>query len=141
MYAPKAELSKTDLARIELWTAEDMTFVVSRETGIRVIPRFTKCVKPKYTHEIKRYLMNMERTTMFRPEGNPPAVCVQLAGMLRYVWRTDVLTESEYDAVRETEKASLRVLRKKLPRAVGEGSVHGQCDSGTVATSVCGSRG
>lgn len=105
---------RADGARIELWTARDMDFVIDRSNGIHTIPRFTKCEKPPYTAKIKRQLKNMEEKSLLRPEG-VKAVCVNLKGMMRYVWRTDVLTRAEYTAAKEEDKSrAARVFRSKL---------------------------
>jgi hypothetical protein len=115
------KLSKVDKARIELWTAHDLTFVISKEKGVGTIPRFTPCVKPVYTHKIKDYLFNMEEKGINRPPG-VKAVCVKLEGMLRYLWRTDVLTKQEYEEVRRKERTSaVGVFGSKSKRAVGQG--------------------
>jgi len=114
--------AKIEKARIELWTARDMVFVLDRKRGIQTIPRFTKCGKPPYTKKIKTYLKNFEEKSMTRPDG-VSAVCVKLEGMLRYIWRTDVLTRQEYVKIKEEEKTrEARVLGSKLGRSVGEGS-------------------
>ena len=116
------ELTKADRMEIELWTAEDMLFVIDKKRGIEKIPRHTPCVKPPYTKRIKRYIENMEEKRLHRPEGNPKGVCVKLEGTLRYVWRTQVLTKEEYDAVRSKKRNSLGALRSKSRRPLGEGT-------------------
>lgn len=130
MRKPPANLSKTDLAKLDLYTAKDMTFVIRKGEDARTIPRFTPCKKPKYTREIKDYLVNMEEKHPFRPKDAPFAVCVELEGMLRYVWRTDVLTQKEYDEARKADKVSLGVFLQKRQRAVGEDKVPGGSDNG-----------
>ena len=115
-------LTPTDKLRLDLWTSRDMSFVIDRESGIGVIPRFTKCYKPSYTSRIKRYLTRMEEKTWSRPLSKPKAVCVHLQGQLRYVWRIDVLTEKEYEQAKEAERSSvLRVFGSKSGRTMGQG--------------------
>lgn len=116
-----SNLSRVDLSVIELWTAKDMTFVIEGRR-IGVIPKFTKCKKVRYTHKIKYTLEKMEERGFNRPSENTKAVCVELSGKLRYVWRTDVLTESEYDIERKRGTTSLkRVLSEKRKGSVDEG--------------------
>jgi hypothetical protein len=119
-HKPNGTLSEIDKKRISLRTAHDMQFVLSKEKGIGTIPRFTKCVKPAYTRKIRKYLDNMEERGISRPVSNPKAVAVKLLGLLRYVWRTDVLTKEEYDAIRKKERSALGVLRQEPKRPVGE---------------------
>ena len=114
-------LSDIDKQKIDLWTAHDMTFVLSREKGIGTIPQFTPCVKPPYTKKIRGYLDKMEESGFGRSDGRPKAVAVKLEGMLRYVWRTDVLTREEYDVHRKKKLTSLGALRQKPGGTVGEG--------------------
>jgi hypothetical protein len=105
-------LTEVDKLSIDLWTARDMLFMINKSKGVGFIPRFTECYKPVYNHSIKDYLNNMEAKGFNRPGSNPNAVCVKLEGMLRYVWRTDVLTKDEYDERRKCEKEStIRIFR------------------------------
>jgi hypothetical protein len=116
-----SELTKSDLAEIELWTSKDMTFRING--SMQVIPAGTKCVKPKYTKKIKGYLGRMDVTGFGRPESmkkTPVAVCVKLRGQLRYVWRTDVLTEKESDEYKKENSHKLGVFAEKLKGAVGK---------------------
>jgi hypothetical protein len=116
------QLTKVDKARIKLWTAHDMSFVISREKGIGTIPKFTPCEKISYDLKIKAYLDHMEAKSDWRPSSNPKAVCVKLMGVIRYVWRTDVLTEAEYDEVKRKERSkAVGVLGSKSKRNVGQG--------------------
>lgn len=113
-------LSKVDKARIQLWTARDMSFVISRDRGIGTIPRYTKCEKPPYNQKNKKYLYRMEETSFHRPDSNPRAVCVKLGGKLRYIWRTDVFTEEEYEECKREERASaVGVFGTKSRRSLG----------------------
>lgn len=116
------KLSQVDKMRIDLWTAHDMTFVISRKKGIGTIPRFTPCVKIPYTNKIKRHLQQMEERNKALHVSGSKAVCVKLLGMLRYVWRTDVLTKEEYEKVKEKErKSAVGVFGTKSKRSVGKG--------------------
>jgi len=116
------QLTKVDKAKIDLWTAHDMDFMISKKRGVGTIPRFTSCVKPPYTSKIKEYLKWMEEKSMVRPDGNPKAVCVQLEGILRYLWRTDVLTREEYEKVKAAERSgAIGVFGSKSKRAMGKG--------------------
>jgi len=114
----KRNLSKVDKQKLDLWTAHEMSFMV--DGTIRIIPRFTPCTKPVYTRKIRDYLDKMEQESHTRPEGNPKGVAIKLKGMIRYVWRTDVLTKEEYDAAREKQRAAIGALGKKPGRPVGE---------------------
>lgn len=109
------KLSKIDLARIDLWTAHDMVFVVKdRGPHPVTIPRFTACHKPRYTHKLKEQCDR--RSVRWRDEPGPTRapddriVCVVLQGQERFVWRSDVLTEAEYAAAREADRATLAGL-------------------------------
>lgn len=100
-------LSTVDKARIELWTSRDMLFSINKKRGISVIPKYTKCEKVPYTHKIKDYLQSMEEHSFSRPTDKPKAVCVKLEGMIRFVWRTDVLTEKEHRVISDDLKRRL----------------------------------
>jgi formylglycine-generating enzyme required for sulfatase activity len=109
------KLSKVDLARIELWTACDMVFVVKDRGRYPVtIPQFTACHKPRYTRKIKEQCNRYD--TKWRDDHGPPrapddrVVCVVLQGQERFVWRSDVLTEAEYAEAREADRATLAGL-------------------------------
>jgi hypothetical protein len=98
-----------------------MAFVIDRDKGVEIIPRYTECEKVPYDHKIKRYLQGMEQKGFNRPGSGPAAVCVKLKGMLRYVWRTDVLTEEEYEDHKKHERASVvGVLSPQSRRSVGK---------------------
>lgn len=113
--------------KVDLWLARDLSFRIDKE--IVVVPRFTKCYKPKYTNKIKKYLQWMEGHPIFRRKSDARAICIHLEGMLRYVWRDDVLTKKEYqielevenERKREFRNKAARVLGKKLKGNVGEG--------------------
>jgi len=127
---PDLTLTKTDKAKIELRTAHELTFRLDKRRGICTIPAYTKCYKPRYDRKIKAYLVRMEAVSSYRPPENPPAVCVFLEGMLRYVWRTDVLTEKEYDVIRKEKRDALGVFCKKRKGSVGESRPIRESDSG-----------
>jgi len=116
------KLTKIDKARIKLWTSRELVFVISKEKGIGTIPRFTECEKVPYDRKIRAYLDSMESKQDYRrPPGNPKAVCVKLVGRLRYVWRTDVLTEAEYEEVKKKDRSrAVRVFGQKSKGDVGE---------------------
>ena len=115
-------LSSVDKARIDLWTSMDLIFANSVNHQLKTFPRFTSCVKPSYTKRVKGYLEWMEDRGLYRPPSNPKAVCIKLGGQLRYVWRTDVLTEKEYeDAKRKDRESTVGVFGSKSKRSVGEG--------------------
>ncbi len=112
-------LTKVELSVIDLWTSRDLLFVVKGK-GITTIHKYTKCRKPRYDTKIRRYLDRMEDSRDDLPSAK--AVCVDLAGQLRYVWRTDVLTESEYDVERKKGVSGLsRAFAAKRKGAVDEG--------------------
>jgi len=117
------KLTKVDKARIKLWTSREMAFMISKEKGVGNIPRFTECEKVPYDLKIRAYLDKMEtQQDHRRPPGNPKAVCVKLMGQLRYVWRTDVLTEAEYEEVKKKDRSrAIRVFGQKPKGDVGEG--------------------
>ncbi len=106
------ELSRVDLSVIDLWTSGDMLFVIEGRR-IGVIHKFTRCKKPRYTLKIKGNLARMERRGFNRPSEAVKAVCVELSGKLRYVWRTDVLTEPEYEIEKKRGTVGLRGFLSK----------------------------
>jgi len=114
-------LSRVDRSRIDLWTRRDMLFVVKERGRYPVtIPRFTKCHKPCYNHKHKRKIsVAEEQLRRMDSRDNDRIVCVVLEGIERYVWRSDVLTEQEYGAVREKERAVIAALDKKSGGVVG----------------------
>ncbi len=107
-----SEASETDSLKIDLWTSRSMDFVVKGR--IITIPPYTECHKPPYTRLMKRKMVAMEHRGFYRPSSEVKAVCVVLKGQQRYVWRTDVLTRSQYDKIRKSEKESIvRMFSKK----------------------------
>lgn len=117
------KLSKVDRARIDLWTKRDMLFVVKERGRYPItIPRFTKCHKPCYNHRHKREIARLEE--QFRRNDdreNDKVVCIVLEGSERFVWRSDVLTEQEYEAVKEQERAAIAALCEEPRGTVGQG--------------------
>jgi len=108
-------LTKVDLARIDLWTARDMQFVVKGRGRYGVtIPRFTKCHKPRYTHKMKQRCLDMSQkwwaNLLDDHSEDDRVICIVLEGSERFVWRSDVLTQNEYDAAREADRAALAAL-------------------------------
>lgn len=104
-----------DDLRIDLWTSRDMIFVVKGKGQIK-IKKHTACYKPPYSESVKKYLKWMEKLGLNRPEGSPKAVGVVLEGQIRYGWRTDFLTKSEYGELMREKKDRgfiVRVLGKK----------------------------
>lgn len=133
-------LTKTDKTRIELWTARDMQFVITPGVGpdgIGTIPKYTSCAKPVYTGRIKDHVEWVEKGkgNFNRPPG-VKCVCVKLEGVLRYVWRTDVLTKEEYDVARAKERDSLRALRSKPRGTVDKSGQDANGDKPDVAASI-----
>lgn len=108
-----ASLSKTDRAKIELWTSRKLVFMVDGK--YEAIKAHTHCYKPPYTKGDKAYIENMEQKSAYRPPG-VKAVCVVLRGQRRYVWRTDVLTEKEYDESRQRNREAARAVFGKKRR-------------------------
>ncbi len=113
------ELTDKDKMKLDMWTARDLTFHINKRRGTGAIPRFTSCKKPKYTLKIKRYLMRMEERDSEHAAGDF-AVCVDLIGQFRYVWRSDLLVQQEYDEIRKEERSALGLLGKKSKRPVGK---------------------
>lgn len=103
-------------SRLRLWTSRDMTYnnpiaTKKRSKGFYVIKKHTECCKATYTSEVKARLRKMENEVNRRAGDRP--VAVLLDGLVRYMWRSDVLTEEEYAEVRKVARDKLKLLRKK----------------------------
>jgi hypothetical protein len=115
---------KVDAAQFDVYLSRELKFNDPEKKEIRTYPAYTPARKVKYTSEIVRKLDRREDRRMFTDPQDPSvrAVAIHLGGRLRYVWRTDLLTEKEFDEVRrEQNEAAVRVLAKKSRGSVGEG--------------------
>ncbi|MBN2258105.1 MAG: hypothetical protein JW704_09800 [Anaerolineaceae bacterium] len=88
--------------------------------NIRTYGRFTPAKKVKYTKGILRYLDEMEEKVIEWNENMGRAVAIQLDGMVRYVWRGDLLSKKEYDEVQKKTRAGIGMLRQKRGGDVGQ---------------------
>lgn len=105
-------------AEFDVWLARDMFFNNPPGLNIRKYSIYTIAKKVKYTRAILRYLDRMEGKS--RSRGGDHAVAIKLGGKIRYVWRKDLLSKKEYDAIKKKQGAKLGVLRKKLRGDVGK---------------------
>lgn len=80
-------------AVFDVWLSKDMTF--NSQNGFIVFAKHTKAKKIKYDYAIESYLDNMENKSVLYDASFGRAVAIELGGMVRYVWRSDVLTEEE----------------------------------------------
>jgi hypothetical protein len=107
-------------SQFDIWLARDLLFNNPPGVNFRRYPKYSKAKKVKYTRVILRYLDKMEKTGEVLDMGDRGrAVAIELGGMLRYVWRVDLLTEAEYDEAKKRQAPKLASLRKKLRRNVG----------------------
>jgi hypothetical protein len=116
----KTNLTEKDRAAIDLWTARPMTFHEGRGV-FRVIPRFTPCRKPAYTQDMREDLDRFVMRTCAELAPGDFWALIKLEGKLRYVERSAVLTQKEYDDVRAKERAALGALRSRAQRHVDPG--------------------
>jgi len=112
---------RTVNASFDVWLARDLLFNDPVKREIRRYERFTMARKVRYSGKILRYLDRMEDTIGAINEGKGRAVAIKLGGMVRYLWRVDVLTAEEYDEVKKGQGAKLRDFRKKHRGHVGQG--------------------
>jgi hypothetical protein len=95
-----------------------MTFHAGKGEFI-VIPKFTPCRKPAYTQKMRDDLDRMSRMQL-RDEKDF-WVLVNLDGLLRTIKRSALLTQKEYDAEREQDRAALAMLFAKSKRFMVKG--------------------
>jgi len=115
--------SRIVAAEFDVYLSRDLRFNDPEKREIGTYSEHTRARKVRYTSEMLRKLDRMEDRRMFTDPQDPSvrAVAIHLDGRLRYVWRTDLLTEKEFDGVqREQKETALRVLRKKSRGSVGE---------------------
>lgn len=108
-------LTELEREEIELWTAHELLFIEKKKLK-KFLP-YTSCMKIKYDNRIKRYLENMEQKHPEKGTG----VAIKLDGKVRYVWRSDLLTEKEFDEIRKKNHSRFGILSKKSKRSVGKG--------------------
>lgn len=89
---PKRDKRLCD-AVFDVWLSRDMTF--NSQDGFIIFAKHTKAKKIKYDYAIELYLDNMENKSVLYDASFGRAVAIELGGMVRYVWRSDVLTEEE----------------------------------------------
>ena len=89
-----------------------MTFHVGKGQFV-VFPRFTKCRKPAYTQAMRDDLDRVERSEAHQCKPGDFWAFVDLEGKRRQVLRSHLLSQKEYDAIREKERKSLLVLRER----------------------------
>lgn len=101
----------SDDKKIWLWTSRDMKFH-DPEKGFFKIKKYTRCYVAKYNNRIKNYLERMKRKDTYHDSHENP-VAVFLDEKIRYVWRSDLLTEKEFEDIKREQRRKLGVLRKK----------------------------
>lgn len=111
---------RTIKAEFDVWLAREMLFNHPPRQDVRKYPKFYKAKKVKYTKQILRYLDRMEAKEF--EDHRCRAVAIYLDGMVRYVWRSDLLSQKEYDDVQKKQRHGLGILRQKLGRNVGKKS-------------------
>jgi hypothetical protein len=107
-----------------VWLSKEMIFN-NPGKGVKRYPKNTKAEKVKYNKKILRYLDRMEEKvdSVIRADGVSiedlgRAVAIKMDGLVRYVWRSDLMTEREFDEKRTAQKKKLGMLRKKPRRTV-----------------------
>jgi hypothetical protein len=109
--------SRTIQAEFDVWLSRELIFNRPPGYNIKKYPKFYKAKKIKYTGSVLKYLDRMENKGL---GDRGRAVAIFLDGMIRYVWRSDVLSRKEYD---EIQRNGMGVLRSKLRRDVDKKSV------------------
>lgn len=106
-------------ASFDVWLSRSMLFNNPPGRNIKRYRQYTKAEKVKYTKKIEMYLDKMESDWFKREHENRTAVAIKLDGIIRYVWREDLLSEKQYDEIKEKHQAGLRILCKNTGRNVG----------------------
>lgn len=104
--------SRTIKAEFDVWLSRELIFNQPPRYNIKKYPKFYKAKKIKYTSNILKYLDRMESKNF---NGRYRAVAIYLDGMVRYVWRNDLLSRKEYD---EIQKEGIGILHSKFRRDV-----------------------
>lgn len=109
-------------SKLQLYLANDMLFNNPPGYNAKSYRAGTKCEKVIYNSYILRYLNNMEDHPNSKyVSGKTRAVAVSLDGMVRYMWRDDVLTEAEYAKKVELDRRRISLLRQKQRGNVDSG--------------------
>ena len=126
---------RTIKAKFDVWLARDMLFRDPKSKQVKRFEKHTKAFKIRYDTRILRYLDRMENHYGEDSAEMGRAVAINLDGMIRYVWRKDVLTEAEYNEARKRQRSKFGAFRKKLRGDVGEDGPEGRGDRAVVADS------
>ena len=117
---------RTIKAVFNVWLSRDMLFNNPHPgkpgSNTKKYKKYTKAEKVKYSNEIIRRLNDWEEK-YFEESGGDRCVAIRLDGIVRYMWRRDVLTEAEYGRIQEKQKAGISVIRSKLKRDVGKSGI------------------
>ena len=113
--------SKIIKAQFPVWIARDMVFNNPPGRNEKKYIKYTEAMKVKYNKEILLYLDMKEEKSLGKKCDTDRAVAIKLDRRVRYVWRSDILTKSEYDEIKEKQKTGLGNLRQKCRRAMGKG--------------------
>lgn len=111
---------KTIKAVFDVWLSREMVFNNPTGRNLKKYPKYYKSGKIKYTKRILSYLYNMEDAEYDDHPDQGRAVAIKIDGLIRYVWRSDVLIKKEYDEIQKKQRAGFGVLCKKLGRNVGK---------------------
>lgn len=101
-------------AELDVWLGRDMAFNTPPGQNIKRYSKYTQCKKVEYTSKILDYLDRMEDVLFpVEHDHNGRACAIKLDGVVRYVWRSDLLNEEEYGREQEKHRSGIRDLRKK----------------------------
>lgn len=109
-------------ARIKVRLARDMDFNNPPGRNIKRYVKYTQAEKVPYNSAIMAYLNSMEDSLFSEyKESGVRAVAIFLDGMIRYVWRSDLLTEEEFENGRKARASSVAKVLSKSVKNVGKG--------------------
>lgn len=112
-----ADLGKIDerviRAEFPVWLARDLLFNNPPGQNHKRYEMHTMAKKVKYTNKMLDYLYKMEASSHFYDPKFGRAVAIELDGMIRFVWRADLLTEEAYENVKKQRIGKLKDLVKK----------------------------
>lgn len=118
-------MAKSSPPRIKLYAARDLRFHAcaccepNRKLGAFVIPEGTEGI---LVHPSSRQQRDLDRQNKGLHQGSSERMAlVEIEGRERYLRRSDVLSEKQYNARRERRKARLQSLRQERTGSVGEG--------------------
>lgn len=100
-------------AEFEVRLARDMLFNNPPGQNFKKYAIYSKAEKIKYSGKIQQYLYDMERDEVHYSSSMGRAVAINLDGLTRFVWRSDLLSKDEYDAIKRDHGEKLRNLGKK----------------------------